>query len=299
MNKSLTELHIAVMLFGFTAVFGELITLNAVWLVWWRVLLTSLLYLPFLNFKHLFKLSGKKIRQFSFIGVLIALHWVSFYGCIKMTNATTALVCLSTASLFTALLEPTFLKAKLNPMNLVFGSLMIPAMYLVVKSSEEVQWSGMFVGLIAALLAASFSILNKKHIGSAGDKEVSFIELGSAWLFLCILSPILLQFDLMDGVWMPVGIEWLWLVLLSGLCTNVAFLLALKALHGVSAFRANLTINLEPIYGVILAFLILKEYKEFDFWFYVGGGLVLVSVFGYSLFMRRQKLKENTDRLHT
>lgn len=281
------NLHIAVFLFGITAILGDLISLSALPLVWWRVLITSISLLFLIKLSQLRKLPRHIILKYMGIGIVVAIHWLTFYGAIKLANASVALVCFATTSFFTSLLEPFILKKKVNMLQLILGLLVIPGMLFIVKGTDTSMYAGIIVGISSAFLAALFSILNKKMIGLADDYSITFLEMGSAWLFLSIVLPFVVYFGKSEMMIWPSLEDWIYLLILAILCTTLAYVLALKALHHISAFAANLTINLEPVYGIILAWLILGDASELDRGFYLGAGIIIISVLIYPILRKR------------
>ncbi len=274
------QIHIAVILFGFTAILGDLIQLPAVVLVWWRVLITSVSLLFFIQFgKSLIQIPKKQIRTYIIIGILIGLHWICFYGAIKLSNASIALVCMSTTSLFTSLIEPIFFRTKVNKLELILAASVIPGMLLIVNNINTTYINGVWVGLAAALLAAIFSSLNKVNIKGADPYSISFIELSSAWMMITLLLGIMWIFGYQADTFLPPNTsDWVYLIILALLCTTLAQVLTLKSLHHLSAFAVNLVINLEPVYGILMAIFILNDHKELSPLFYLGGGIILLSV---------------------
>ena len=280
-KRAYLELHIAVLLFGFTAILGDLIVLKAVPLVWWRVLITSISLFFLIGFgRNLKNIPVKRIFQFMGIGVLVGLHWITFFGSIKYSNASICLVCLATTSFFTAFLEPLFTDSKFKWYELVIGAMIIPGMILVVNNIEIEMMTGVWMGIVSALLASLFAIFNKSLVNEADSLSITFIELGSAWLFISLIFPFYYYSFPTDNFW-PVGTDWIYLIILALLCTTLAYVLALRALKYISAFAANLTVNLEPVYGIFLAIWILKENKELNEGFYLGVFIILLAVFSY------------------
>lgn len=287
-KRAYLELHIAVFLFGFTAILGDLIQLSALVMVWWRVLITS--------FSLLFLIrAGKALRQmprpllyrFMGIGVIVALHWVAFYGAIKLSNASITLICMATTSFFTSLLEPFVMRQRIRWYEMLLGLVIIPGMALIVNSTEATMNTGILVGLLSAFLAAFFATLNKKYIGQTDELTTTFVELGSAWLFLCLVLPVYIWQSATPVQILPLsGMDWFYLVVLSLLCTTLAYVLALRALRHLTAFASNLTVNLEPVYGIALAWLLLNEHEELAPGFYAGVGIILLAVFSYPLIRR-------------
>ncbi len=289
-NKAYLELHIAVFLFGFTAILGDLISLSATVLVWWRVLITCISLFFLLRFgRKMTKLSPKKTAILFGIGIIVALHWITFFGAIKYSNASIALIALATASFFTAFMEPLMLKKPFSIMELGLGLMVIPGMALVVDSIDLSMHTGIYLGLISSILAVIFSILNKKYINDADPMTITFIELGSAWLFISLCLPFIFGFSESAILFWPTGMDFLYLLILALACTTFAYILSLRALKHLTAFATNLTINLEPVYGIILAWLILQENEELNPGFYLGCGLIVMAVFTYPFLKKRFK----------
>jgi drug/metabolite transporter (DMT)-like permease len=285
-KRAYLELHIAVLLFGFTAILGDLISLSAIVLVWWRVFITSISLLFLIRFgKNLKKIPVRLVRQYIVIGFIVAVHWLCFFGAIKYSNASITLICMSTTSLFAAVLEPLLLKKPFQWIDLGLGLIIIPAMALIVRSTELEMKMGIWIGLLSALLAAVFSIWNKKLVHETDPMEITFIELGSGWLFLSLLMPFYLSSEEHIPFW-PTASDLVYLLVLALLCTTLAYVLSLRSLKYISAFASALTVNLEPVYGIILAWLILKENKELNLTFYVGGLVILLTVLSYPMLTR-------------
>jgi len=286
-KRAYLELHLAVFLFGFTAILGDLIQLSALVIVWWRVMITSL-SLVFLirGGKALRQLPWPTILQFMGIGLLIAVHWLAFYGAIKLANASISLICMATISFFTSFLEPLIMRQRVRWHEIMIGLAIIPGMALIVNSTAPSMNLGILVGLSAALLAALFATLNKKLVGRSDEMSITFLELGSAWLFLSLLLPIYIGLSEGPVQLLPSPTDWLYLIILSLLCTTLAYVLALRSLRYLSAFASNLAINLEPLYGIALAWVILKDQEELSPGFYWGVLIILAAVFSYPLLRR-------------
>lgn len=290
-KRAYLELHIAVFLFGFTAILGDLIQLSALVMVWWRVLITSLSLLLVVRVGRLLRaLPRRTLLQFVFIGVLVALHWVAFYGAIKLANASIALICMATTSLFTSLLEPMVMKHKVRGYELLLGLIIIPGMALIVNSTDASMNAGIAAGLAAAFLAALFATLNKRLVGRSDEMSITFLELGSAWLFLSLVLPLYVWQSATPVQIMPPSLaDWGYLIVLALLCTTLAYVLALRALRHLSAFASNLTVNLEPVYGIALAWVLLNDREELNTTFYIGVLIILLAVFSYPLIRRWQR----------
>ncbi|NUN99029.1 MAG: EamA family transporter [Saprospiraceae bacterium] len=289
LRNAYIELHIAVLLFGFTAILGDLIQLPALALVWWRVLFTTLSLLPLAQIRYIRnELPRKTLLAYAGVGALVGLHWIAFYGAIKLSNASIALVCMATTSFFTAIVEPLFMRQRLKGYELSLGALIVPGMVLIVDGVRIPVLSGLVAGLAAAFLAALFATLNKKIVGRTDEKSVTFVEMGSAWMFLSVAGLVVVASG--NGkdfaFWPPTLRDWFYLLVLALVCTTLAYVLALRALRHLSAFTSNLAINLEPVYGIALAWLILKENKDLDSNFYWGGAIILLMIFVHPLLRR-------------
>ncbi|MEM1219465.1 MAG: EamA family transporter [Bacteroidota bacterium] len=285
-RRAYLELHLAVFLFGFTAILGDLIQLSALVIVWWRVLLTSISLLFLIRAARLIRtIPRSHLYTFMGIGVLVALHWLTFYGAIKYSNASICLVCMATTSFFTSFLEPMILRQRIQWYQVALGLFIVPGMFLVVNNINWAMMAGIAVGLTSAFLASLFAILNKKHIDRANPLEITFIELSSAWLFLSLVVPFFLWQNA-DATFWPGWTDWGYLLILALLCTTLAYVLALRSLQYLSAFASNLTVNLEPVYGIALAWVLLNDHQELEPGFYWGVGIILLAVFSYPILKR-------------
>lgn len=287
-KRSYFELHIAVLLYGLTAILGDLIQLPAAILVWWRVLITSFSLLFFIRFgRDLLVLKKSITYPLIGIGCLVAIHWICFYGSIKLANASVALIAMATTSVFTSLLEPCIMKRKVDKLEIGLGLLIIPGMALVVQSIDLSMKTGLLVGFASAFFAALFGTLNKKYVDDTNPYIITFVELGSAWIFISFIflfgSSYLDLSNFMPASWQ----DWVYILILSLLCTTLAYILSLRALKHLSAFATNLVINLEPLYGILLAAAILKEYEQLTTSFYLGGGIILAVVMSYPYLKKR------------
>jgi len=276
-KQALIKLHISVFLAGFTGILGVLIHLNEMTLVWYRIMITVV------SLSVLFALTKKSTRipkqqavRFFLIGTLIALHWVAFYGSIKLSNVSIGLVCFSATGLFTALLEPLLVTKKLQWVELGLGLLSLLGIYLIFHFDERYQ-TGILVGIISAFLAALFSVLNKKQVADAEPTVMMLYELSGGLVILTLLMPVYAFFFPETSI-VPTLSDWGWLLVLSWLCTIVAMQLMLDSLKKVSAFTQNLSLNLEPVYAIIMAFILFDENKYLSSSFYFGVGLIILSV---------------------
>ena len=278
MKKALIQLHIAVFLAGFTGILGKLIELNEGLLVWYRMLITVITLAVILGFqKEIKKLPWIDALKVVGVGGVIALHWVTFYGSIKYSNVSIALVCFSSIGFFTAIFEPLMLKRRFEWRELALGLLCIAGIYLIFNFNPQYK-TGIIIGLISALLAVCFSILNKSFVARIPVKTITFYEMGGGWLVLTLLMPFYIKLFPTDYIF-PTFNDWIWLLILAWLCTVWAVMLQLSSLKKLSTFTSNLTYNLEPIYGILLAFILFKENENLSSGFYYGLALILLSVF--------------------
>lgn len=277
MKKAFIQLHIAVFLAGFTAVLGRLITLNEGLLVWYRLLITVLVLALMLYVKKEFKKIGTKdIFRMAGVGGIIAFHWVTFYGSIKYGNISVALVCLSAAGFFSALIEPVLFKKKIVWAEVLLGLLAIAGIYIIFDFHPKFKL-GIAYGILAALGAAVFPMLNKQLIKEFSPRTLTFYELFGGFIILSLLLPFYLKFT-PNSYFIPTSTDFGWLIILAVICTVLCFDLQLKALRKISAFTSNLMYNLEPLYGIILAFIFFGEGKSFHKEFYIGVALILLAI---------------------
>lgn len=277
MKQALFKLHAAVFLWGFTGVLGRLISLNEGLLVWYRILFTILtLYFLMRVNNQLESVLPKQRWQLFAIGGLIAIHWCFFYGSIKYSNVSIALTCLSATGLFTALFEPLITGKRIVVAEILLGSIAIAGIYLIFHFDPQYK-TGITLGLVSALLSCIFSIFNKTQVSFNSSRTVMLYELTGGFILLTVLMPFYLYL-LPTQHLLPGKMDIIWFLLMSWICTILAMDLSLQALQKVSAFTQNLTLNLEPVYGIILAFVVYKENKYLSHWFYLGFSLILLAV---------------------
>ncbi len=285
-QRAYLELHIAVLLFGFTAVLGRLISLDGAWLVWYRMGLTtlSLLIVPGLV-RSLMAIPPKECLKLAGIGVVVALHWVSFFASIKLSTVSVALSCLGTSALFTAVLEPLIARRRFRPEEFLLGLFIIPGV-LMIHHFTGGYGTGILLGVLSALLASLFGTLNKVQVSRHAALPITLLELGAGWLFLTLVLGLRSLND-PSSIGVPQPMDWLWLLILALLCTTLAYVLGLRALSVLSAFVSSLSINLEPLYGILLAMVVFAEHKELSPGFYAGAAMILLAVFIHPFLSRR------------
>jgi drug/metabolite transporter (DMT)-like permease len=278
MKKAFIQLHIAVFLAGFTGVLGRLITLSEAVLVWYRMLIACVVLWGLLIFtkRKASQPSPTSFIQASAVGIILAIHWVSFYAGIKISNISTALVCLSSMGFFTAILEPILLRQPFEFMELLLGLLAIAGIGIVFHFDPHYRL-GIMVSLFSSLLGSIFPILNRRILQRLDPETATRYQLTGGFLFLTALLPIYAYYFPVSR-WIPTPSDWGWLLILGIVCTVLGYDLFMKALQKIPAFTVNLSYNLEPIYGVAMAFLIYREDKELSSGFYYGFFLIIIAV---------------------
>jgi len=267
-------LHFCVVLWGFTAIFGRLITLPALPLVWWRMALVGVALIAVPKFWR--GLRGLPIRQIAIyagIGALVALHWLTFYGSIKLANASVGATCMALMSVLMAFIEPVIVRRKFDPRELFFGLAVIPGVLLVIGGTPVAMRLGIAVGVLSVTILCVFAALNKRYIGRAEALTVTGIEMSAGALFLTCVGPLLPAGDALFA--MPSQRDGLLLLALSMGCTLLPFTLGLVAMRHLSAFSTALALNLEPVYAIVLAIVLLNEQRELAWPFYLGVAIIL------------------------
>ena len=277
MKKAFLQMHTAVFLWGFTGVLGRAISLDSVWLVWYRLLITVIsLWVLYFFLKKIRKISLSSALTIGGIGFILVLHWICFYASIKYANVTIALTCLSTTALLSSLLEPLVLRKRFDAFEIILGLFAIAG--IVIIYNTHVQFSvGIVIGLLSAVLTVLASVLNKKIVDRYQPEQITLYQLTGGFLGLTVLLP-LVYFFFPSNQLFPTSMDWLWLFILSWVCTIFTFFLYIRCLKKLSAFTLNLTLTLEPVYGIFLAFLIYKENKLLSNWFYIGFALIAIAV---------------------
>ena len=292
MKRALLQLHIAVFLAGFTGILGRWISLEASLLVWYRLLITvATLTILLLWRRSLAKITVRELVKIFAVGAVVAIHWVSFYASIKHSNVSVALVCFSTLGFFSSMLEPIILKKKIQIAEVLLGLLAILGVYLIFHFDVQYK-TGIIFGIIAAILAALFTILNKLLLRNHNAQTVTYYELTGGFIVLSLILPFYLPLFHIDFT-LPTEWDWISLLVLSWLCTILAFYLSLTALKKISPFTVNLTYNLEPVYGILLAFIVFQENKMLSINFYLGLLLIAMAV---ALQMVRMYVRHRKER---
>ncbi len=273
------QLQGCVVLWGFTSILGRLITLPALALVVWRMALAALLLacLPKV-WRGLHRMDAPALRRHAFAGGVIALHWLAFYSAIKLANASVAVACLAVASVFAAIIEPFVTGRRHERRELLLGVLAVPGVWLLVGGIPKEMLGGVAAGIVAAVLTATYASLNKRYWSATVEPAaVTALQLGCGTLLLLAIGlPVLGGETLLT----PPGQSDLgWLLVLSIVCTIAPLLMWLRALQHVSAFTTQLSLNLEPVYAILLAALVFREHQELTPRFYLGVVVILATVF--------------------
>lgn len=284
------KMHTAIFLWGFTGLLGKLIHLNEGMLVWYRMLISSVAIAIIVYYRKSFpKISLREVFRIGVIGFLVMLHWVTFYGSIKLSSISVAMICLSSIALFASILEPIINRKPFDIMEIFFSIFAVTGIGLIYHSDLSAA-AGIIVGIISALLSAIFSIFNKRITSKYESLTISLIELSSGWLLLTLLLP--LYFLIQPTTkFIPDTSDFIYLMVLSLVCTVLTWILSLQALRKVSAYTMGLALNLEPIYGIILAVLFAGEGRLMNAGFLAGAATIMITVvlhMVYKIRMSRQ-----------
>lgn len=294
MKQAFIKLHLSILIAGFTGIFGKLITLNEGLLVWYRLLITCVILLLMLWFsKKLIKIPFRDVLRIGFIGILLTLHWIFFYGSIKSSNVSIGVVCYSMSGFFTAVFEPLINRGRISIRELLFSIIALCGIALIFHFDTRYR-TGILLGTISSAIAACFVIANKKIGASTGYKwDITlFYELIGGFVCLSLFLPLYLYFFPVES-FIPGKLNFIYLVIFAIVCTIGLYMLQIQALKNISAFTVSLSYNLEPIYSIILAMIIFGEAKELDLSFYAGLFLTILSV----LLQMRYIMKERKRAL--
>lgn len=274
--KSYLNLHFIVFVWGFTAVLGKLISLDAMPLVWYRMSLAVLFILLYIWYKKIpIKVPLKTLIGFLFAGLVISFHWFTFFKAIKVSNISVTLACLSTGAFFASLMEPLFYGRKVIWYEVFFGIIVFFGLYIIFKIDGHFI-NGILLALTSAFLSALFSMINGKYAKEYNPTVISFYELLGGVLFFSIFLLSTGSFNL--TFFKVSNSDWMYLIILSTFCTAYAFIASVKVMKFLSPYTVMLTINLEPIYGIILAVILFEETEKMSVSFYVGALTILSTV---------------------
>lgn len=277
-DKNIWILHLTVLIWGFTGILGVLIEVSSIYLVWYRVLIASLsLLLYFLFLRKSLAVSWRQLIQYVLTGAIVGAHWILFFESIKTSTVSITLVCLSSVTLFTAVLEPLLKRKKISMIDILVGVVIIFGIYLIF-TFESNYLRGIILGILAALLASFFSIINSKLVSKGSATTISFYEMAGAFFWISIYMWFA---NMYDSRMILAQSDLKYLLLLGTVCTATAYVLAVVVMKELSAFTVALTTNLEPVYGIILAWIFFGAQEQMSLGFYVGACIVLGTVFSY------------------
>ena len=288
--KDYLHLHFIVFIWGFTAILGKLISIEAIPLVWYRMGLASIfIALYFVIRKKKFKIDRKAMLKFLFSGIIIAVHWITFFKAIKVSNVSVALVTMSTGAFFTSFIEPFFFKRKIKLIEIFLGAMVIVGLYIIF-SFESQYTMGIVYALISSFLGALFAVLNGLYIKKHDAGLISFYQLffgtGVITVFLLFSGAFTLEFFTLDSS------DWIYLIILASFCTAYAFIASVHVMRSLTPYTVMLTINLEPVYAIILALIIFGGNEKMNSEFYIGAFIVLFVVLLNGLLKNMKKFAE-------
>ena len=282
------HLHFLVFIAGFTAILGEAISLGSIALVWHRMLIAFVLTFLFLIFrKYDFKINIRDFFNFSLAGIIIALHWITFFEAIEQSNISITLAMFSTGAFFASLLEPIFFKRKIKPVEIILGCVVVCGVFIILKANIN-SFVGVLLGIVSALLASLFSVFNGKLVQKNNPFLISFYEFLSGVVF--ILLYLIFSDNLSDlAISSFFSYDYLYVFILGSICTAYAFIASIYILKFLSPYTLVLTYNLEPVYGILLAIFIFPDTEKMEFSFYIGTLIIISTIIINSIL----KIKNN------
>ena len=275
-QKAFIQLHLSVMLAGFTGLFGKLITLNEVDIVWYRMLFTSIILLVFTGLPQI---ERKKLLQLGGCGALLGLHWMLFYGSIKASNISIGVICYSLVGFFTAIIEPIIYRKKISTIEILFSLITVLGLLCIFSFDARYRY-GISIGVLSSFVAALYGVCNKKVSVGVKTRTVLFYQMSAGLVVVSMIIPLYLMLfpAHQDVLVIPEGSNLWWMLCHALFCTVAMYILQIQALRTLSAFTVNLTYNLEPCYTIAIAFIVFHEARELNFSFYIGIALILISV---------------------
>ena len=275
--KHYFHLHFLVFIAGFTAILGEAISLSSIALVWHRMLIALVLtFLFLLYYRYNLKIDIKGFFKFSLAGIIIALHWITFFEAIEQSNISITLAMFSTGAFFASLIEPIFFKRKVRPVEIILGLIVICGVFIILQANID-SFFGVLLGIVSALLASLFSVLNGKLVQNNNPFVISFYEFLSGVVF--ILLYLIFSGNLIDlNIESFFSYDYLYVFILGSICTAYAFIASVHILKFLSPYTLVLTYNLEPVYGILLAIFIFPETEKMEFSFYIGTLIIISTI---------------------
>lgn len=282
------KLHFIVFLWGFSAILGKLVTIPAVEMVFYRAILATFgmgIVIYFANGK--FKLPAADIFQLMAVGFIVAIHWIAFFGSARVSNVSVSLVGFATNSLWAAILEPAFNRTRIKKAEVFLGAMVIIGLYVIFSFDFQYKL-GLILGISAGFTSALFSVFNSKLVQRVPAFTITFYEMMGAFLSIGLFFP------LYQNTWaenhqlqlLPTWSDWLYIALLAGVCSIYAYTVAVELMKRISVFMLQLTLNLEPLYGIVMAVIIFKDKEKMNLNFYVGTAIIVSAVVIYPLLKR-------------
>lgn len=285
------RMHLAIFLWGFTGIFGKAIDMSEGMIVWYRMIISAIGLFPLLYTKKAVLPTHKELLKIALVGTLVALHWVLFYASIKASNVSIALSCFSSVSLFTAFLDPLLKKKRPKLPEVMLGFAVIFGLY-VIFNFKQIYLTGIILAVISAFLGALFTVLNKNLTENHSAEVITFYELLIGFLVLSFFLPF--YFSISNTSFeIPTTTDWIYLLLLGLICTSYAFTISIKALKVLDPFTLNLSVNLEPLYSILLAFIIFNERDILGGGFIAGTAIILGSVIVHTWYKWKNKKADN------
>ena len=292
--KNYLLLHFIVFIWGFTAILGALITIEAIPLVFFRMgLAVFFIALYFIFKKKSFYVDKKGLLKFLFSGILVALHWVFFFKAIKVANVSVALVTMSTGAFFTSFIEPVFFKRKIKSLEIILGLIVIVGLYIIFNFESQYKL-GILYALLSSFLGALFAVLNGLYIKKYDANSISFYQLLFGTLF--VTAYIFFSNGFSFSFFNLQKMDWVYLFILSSICTAYAFIASVKLMKYLSPYTVMLTVNLEPVYAILLALLIFGDKEKMNPQFYLGACIVLGVVLINGIIKNKSTMKRRLQQ---
>ena len=281
-RRAYVYMHMAILLWGFTGILGRAINMSFGSIVWYRMLIASLGMLAIIFYRKQFQvIAWRDFLKITFTGFIVMVHWLMFYAAIKFSNVSVTLSCFASVSLFTAIMDPLMNRRKIDRIEILLSVFVLLGIYIIF-TAQHFYLKGILLSLASAALSAVFTVNNKKFLFRYRPELITFYELFFGWVTILVLG--FFQIDLIPvDLTIPSGNDFAYLLILSLVCTTVAFSISLKALKELNPFILNLSVNLEPIYSIVLAIIIFKENTSLNVGFYVGTAIILASVFIHAM----------------
>lgn len=292
LNRNVVVMHATVLIWGFTGILGNVISVSATHLVWYRVLIALVTLFLYFRLTHTdLKVSRETFLKLFFTGAIVGAHWILFFQSIKSSTVSVALVCLSSVTLFTAILEPLIKQKKISKLQILTGCMIIAGIFMIFKF-ETRYTLGICLGLGCAFCASLFSIINSRQIKNRPAPVITFYEMSGALFWISVY--LLLTSGFNASMKLPVS-DMVYLLILGTICTSVAYVAGVSVMKELSAFRVALITNLEPVYGIILAFIFFGKREHMTAGFYAGTIIILSAIFFYP-FARNRISKRRASR---